>query len=87
MGPLAGVKHCTPWLSLVASISLSRSGSEPLYPHLPQMRSTVALPRLAKRGMTAAPPNPEHKDLQVVTSQQALEKQLSSGPRVTRRSD
>lgn len=50
------------------------------------MRSTVALLGLAKRGMTAAPPNPEHKDLQVVTSQQALEKQLSSDPKVTRRS-
>lgn len=45
------------------------------------------MPGLAKRGMTAAPPNLEDKDLQVVTSQQALEKQLSSGPKVTRRSD
>lgn len=53
----------------------------------PQMRSAVALPGLAKRDTTVAPPNPEHKDLQVVTSQQALEKQLSSGPKVTRRSD
>lgn len=50
----------------------------------------MALPEPANKSTAAffaAPPNPEHKDLQVVTSQQALEKQLSSGPKVTGRSD
>ena len=56
----------------------------------PRTGFTVALPAQAEEGTTAffmAPPNPQLKDPQVVTSQQALEKLLSSGPKVTRRSD
>lgn len=79
MGPLAEVKHCTRWFSPVASTSLGGRGKGVREPSTAPRQDQLwpCLCKSIKAWLPSSRPLPtEHKDFQVVTSQQALEKQL-----------